>query len=66
MKSLYYAMGYGRTAQINKAFMFVTLSNKGERKKNQDQIMAEIRGKLRLIPGLKGTAENVSLIGGGQ
>ena len=65
VKSLYYAMGYGRTAQINKAFMFVTLSNKGDRKKSQDQIMAEIRGKLRLIPGLKGTAENVSLIGGG-
>jgi HAE1 family hydrophobic/amphiphilic exporter-1 len=66
VKIVYYAMGWGRTAQINRAFMFVTLSKKGERKKTQEQIMGEIRAKLRLIPGLKGMAENVSLIGGGQ
>lgn len=66
VKSLYYAMGWGRTAQINRAFMFVTLTDKGRRKRSQDLIMADIRSRLRLIPGLKGTAENVSLIGGGQ
>lgn len=66
VKIVYYAMGWGRTAQINRAFMFVTLSKKGERKRSQEQIMAEIRAKLKLIPGLKGMAENVSLIGGGQ
>lgn len=66
VKTLYFAMGWGRLAQINRGYMFVTLTNKGERKRSQEQIMADIRGKLRLIPGLKGTAENVSLIGGGQ
>ncbi len=46
--------------------MFVGLKPKAERGKNQQQIMAEVRKKLRQIPGLKASAEEISLIGGGQ
>ncbi len=65
VKAIYYSLGYGRTQEINKAVMFTTLKNKGERKKSQDQIMSELRKKLKQIPGIKASVENVSLIGGG-
>jgi HAE1 family hydrophobic/amphiphilic exporter-1 len=65
VKAYYYSLGYGRTQEINKAVFFTTLKNKRERKKSQDQIMTELRRKLKQIPGLKSSAENVSLIGGG-
>jgi HAE1 family hydrophobic/amphiphilic exporter-1 len=63
---LYYSQGYGRFREINKAVFFVTLSPKKERKRSQQDIQAEIRRKLSQIPGLKASAENISLIGGGQ
>lgn len=63
---LYYSQGYGRFREINKAVFFITLSPKKERKKSQQDIQAEIRKKLAVIPGLKASAENISLIGGGQ
>ncbi|MBM4270734.1 MAG: efflux RND transporter permease subunit [Deltaproteobacteria bacterium] len=65
VKAYYYSLGYGRTQEINKAVFFTTLKSKRERKKSQDQIMTELRRKLKQIPGLKSSAENVSLIGGG-
>jgi len=65
VKTAFYIQGYGRTVQINKAILFVTLQNKSERKKSQEQIKKELRKKFLEIPGLKGTAEDISLIGGG-
>jgi HAE1 family hydrophobic/amphiphilic exporter-1 len=58
--------GYGRLQQVNRAVFFVTLSPKADRKRSQQAIMADIRRQLAAIPGLKGTSENISLIGGGQ
>lgn len=52
--------------EVNKGIMFIALKPKAEREKSQEQIMAEARKKFRQVPGLTGTAENVSLIGGGQ
>jgi len=63
---LYYSQGGGRFKEINKAVFNVTLSPKKERKRSQQVIQAEIRKKLAVIPGLKASAENISLIGGGQ
>jgi len=63
---LYYSQGGGRIRQINRAVFFITLSPKKERKRSQQDIMADIRKQLLQIPGLKATAENISLIGGGQ
>ena len=64
VKTVFYAQGFG--GEVNKGLMFIGLKEKSERGKNQQEIMAGVRKKLRNIPGLKGTAENVSLIGGGQ
>jgi HAE1 family hydrophobic/amphiphilic exporter-1 len=67
VKTVFYAQGFagGMARGVNKGIMFIALKPKAERKRSQDQIMAEVRKKFREIPGLKGTAENVSLIGGG-
>jgi hydrophobic/amphiphilic exporter-1 (mainly G- bacteria), HAE1 family len=62
---LYYSQGYGRFREINKAIFFITLSPKKERNRSQQDIQAVIRKQLAVIPGLKVSAENISLIGGG-
>ncbi len=63
----FYLQGFGAggSGQINKAIIFTGLKSKAERNKNQEQLKAEIRQKLNQIPGLKATAEDISLIGGG-
>lgn len=66
VKTAFYAQGFGLSREINKASMFIGLKPKAERKKNQEQIMSEVRKKFRTIPGLRGTAEHVALVGGGQ
>ncbi|MBI5025785.1 MAG: efflux RND transporter permease subunit [Nitrospirae bacterium] len=66
VKTVFYAQGFGLTRETNKASMFIGLKPKAEREKSQEQIMAEVRKRFRQVPGLKGTAENVALVGGGQ
>lgn len=66
VKTVFYAQGFGITREINKASMFIGLKPKIERERSQQQIMAEVRKKFKQIPGLKGTAEDISLVGGGQ
>jgi HAE1 family hydrophobic/amphiphilic exporter-1 len=65
---VFYLQGFGAggVGQINKAILFTGLKRKADRKKSQEQIKAEIRKKVNQIPGLKGTAEDISMIGGGQ
>ncbi len=64
VKTVFY--GQGTFGETNKGSMFVGLKPKAERTRSQQEIMAEIRNRLRQIPGLKGFAEDVSLVGGGQ
>jgi len=64
VKTVFY--GQGMSGETNKGSMFIGLKPKSERERSQQEIMAEVRKKLRQIPGLKGGAEDVSLIGGGQ
>ena len=63
----FYLQGFGAggAGQINKAIIFTGLKRKADRKKSQEQLKAEIRQKLNQIPGLKATAEDISMIGGG-
>jgi len=63
--SVFYAQGFGPASQPNKGAMFIALSPKKDRKRTQHEIMAELRKNLRTIPGLKGTVEDISLLGGG-
>jgi HAE1 family hydrophobic/amphiphilic exporter-1 len=64
--AVFYTAGGGSTAPVNRANAMVTLLPKKERAKNQEMIKAELRKKLREIPGLKASAEDVSMVGGGQ
>jgi len=62
--AVYYRLGLG--GAVNRAIMMTRLVPKAERKKSQEELKKEIRTKLRKFPGLKVSAEDVSLIGGGQ
>jgi HAE1 family hydrophobic/amphiphilic exporter-1 len=62
--SVYYFQGYG--GYSNRALMIVGLKPKADRKKSQEDLKKEVRIKLRKIAGLKVSAEDISLIGGGQ
>lgn len=64
VKTCFYAQGL-MTGQVNRGIMFIGLLPKSERKRTQQEIMADVRKKFRDIAGLEGTAEDVSLIGGG-
>jgi len=64
ISAVYYRLGLG--GAVNRAVMMTRLVPKAERKKSQEQLKKEIRNKLRKFPGMKVSAEDVSLIGGGQ
>lgn len=63
VRTVFYAQGLW--GEANKGVMFIGLIPKSERQRSQQQIMADVRREFRNIPGLKGMAEDVSLIGGG-
>jgi len=64
IKTVYYNQGYG--GYSNRGLMIVGLAPKADRKKSQEDLKKEVRIKLRRIPGLKVSAEDLSVIGGGQ
>ena len=64
ISAVYYRLGLG--GAVNRAVMMTRLVPKAERKKSQEQLKKEIRNKLRKFPGIKVSAEDISLIGGGQ
>ncbi len=64
VKTCFYAQGL-MTGQVNRGLMFITLKPRAEREKTQQQIMAETRKRFKDIAGLEGSAEDISLIGGG-
>ncbi len=61
-----YNQGGGLTREANRINMMINLKPKGERKKNQEEIKAEVRRMLRQIPGLRASVEQASMVGGGQ
>jgi HAE1 family hydrophobic/amphiphilic exporter-1 len=64
VRAVLYRLGIG--GSINRAIMMTSLIPKSERKKTQMDLKKEIRDKLRRFPGLKVSAEDFSMIGGGQ
>ncbi len=64
VRAVFYRQGIG--GSINRAIMMTSLIPKVERKKTQMDLKKEIREKLRQFPGLKVSAEDFSLVGGGQ
>ena len=65
--SVLYSQGFGAggAGEINKARLITRLKPKAERKKSQEQLKAEIRLRMNQIPGMRGTAEDISMFGGG-
>jgi hydrophobic/amphiphilic exporter-1 (mainly G- bacteria), HAE1 family len=66
VSALLYSQGGGQTRELNKANMMINLKPKSQRKKNQEQVKAEMRRALRAVPGLRVSVEDVNLMGGGQ
>jgi HAE1 family hydrophobic/amphiphilic exporter-1 len=64
VRAVFYRLGIG--GSVNRAILMTSLIPKGERKKTQMDLKKEIRQKLRQFPGLKVSAEDFSMIGGGQ
>ena len=63
VKSVFYVQGYQGSS--NKGIMMVGLLPKAERKNSQEDIKKIARMKLKRIPGMKASAEDISLVGGG-
>jgi len=63
VKSVFYIQGYG--GYPNRGLMLIGLKPKAEREKRQEEIKKIARIKLRQIPGLKVSAEDISFFGGG-
>ena len=64
VRAVLYRLGIG--GAINRGILMTSLIPKSERKKSQMDLKKEIREKLRKFPGLKASAEDFSMIGGGQ
>ena len=64
IKSVYFVQGYG--GYTNRALMLLNLQPKSQREKSQEDLKKLARIKLRQIPGLKVSAEDISVVGGGQ
>jgi HAE1 family hydrophobic/amphiphilic exporter-1 len=64
IKSVFFVQGYG--GYHNRALMVINLTPKSERKRTQEDIKKLARQTLRQIPGMKVSAEDISVIGGGQ
>ncbi len=63
IQSVFYIQGY--QGYSNRGIMIVGLIPKADREKSQEDIKKIIRMKLKQIPGLKVSAEDISLVGGG-
>ncbi|HOJ51443.1 MAG TPA: efflux RND transporter permease subunit, partial [Syntrophales bacterium] len=57
-------LGPGGSGQVNRGVIMVNLTEKKNRKRNQEEIKADLRRKMREIPGLKAMAEDVAFISG--
>lgn len=56
--------GTGRGGSVNNGYVFVVLKDWSDRKRNVQQILAEVRPKLAQIPGVFAFANNPAAIGG--
>jgi HAE1 family hydrophobic/amphiphilic exporter-1 len=59
-EKVFVALGIGERKEVNKGFVVVTLKDRKERKWSQHQIMAEMRKRLRTMPGFKAYVEDIS------
>ncbi len=56
----YLAIGGFGGGDVNTAMIFVTLKPQGERRRSQGELIADVRGRLNAIPGLKAFVQDLS------
>ncbi len=59
-KSVFVAIGVGERKEVNKGFVVVNLKDRRERKRSQQQIMVDLRKRMRQMPGFKAYVEDIS------
>jgi HAE1 family hydrophobic/amphiphilic exporter-1 len=59
-KSVFVAIGVGERKEVNKGFVVVNLKDRKERRRSQQQIMVDLRKKMREMPGFKAYVEDIS------
>ncbi len=63
--SVFSAVGIGERKEVNKGFVVVNLKDRKERRRSQQEIMGEMRRRLKGIPGFKAYVEDVSPVATG-
>ncbi len=58
------AIGVGQAGQVNQAFSYVRMIPRDQRKLSQQKLLAQLRGELAAIPGIRSFPAPVSIIGG--
>jgi HAE1 family hydrophobic/amphiphilic exporter-1 len=61
-KSIFSAIGTGARQEVNKGYLLVSLKDRRERNRSQYQVMADLRKKIREIPGIKAYVEHFAPI----
>ncbi len=56
-RAIFSTIGMGAQKEVNKGLLLVSLSDRGERKRSQQMVMEDLRGKIREIPGFKAYVE---------
>ncbi|MBK9351171.1 MAG: efflux RND transporter permease subunit [Sulfuritalea sp.] len=59
-------IGLGSAGQVNQGTVVVRMAPREERKRSQQQVIAEVRRELAAIPGARAFAAPFSIVGGGQ
>lgn len=57
-------IGIGQAGQVNQAFSYVRMSPRSERSISQQQLLADLRRELAVIPGISAFPAPVSVVGG--
>ncbi len=59
-------IGLGTAGQVNQGTVVVRMAPREERKRSQQQVIADVRRDLAAIPGARAFAAPFSIVGGGQ
>ncbi len=64
VRSYFTAIGLGSGGEVNRGLAFVRLKERGERDVSQQEVLVDIRQRLRSIPGVIAFAAPPSIVGG--
>lgn len=62
VKSVFSAIGVGARQEVNRGSLMISLKDRKERKRSQEEIMADFRKRIREIPGFRAYVENFAPI----